>query len=77
MKAAKNAAHAINGSKQKVIAPLTEETIEPLHKIIQMPRTVENARKAAVMKKHMKLQKTIIIALSKQAFVILITSKMC
>ena len=51
LKAAKNAAHAINGSKQKVIAPLTEETIEPLHKIIQMPRTVENVRKVAVMKK--------------------------
>ena len=41
----------LRGSKQKIISPLIEETIEPLHKIIQMPRTVENGRKVAVMKK--------------------------
>lgn len=51
LKAAKKAAHAINGNKQQRITPLTKAEIAPLHKIIQMPRTVENGRKVAVMKK--------------------------
>lgn len=50
LKAAKNAAHAIKGSEQQRIAACKQETAESLHKIIHMPRTIANARKAAVMK---------------------------
>ncbi|MCM3112505.1 TldD/PmbA family protein [Lederbergia lenta] len=57
LKAAKNAAHAIKGSEQHTIAALKQEMIEPIHKIIQMPRTIENGRKAAVMKKAYEIAK--------------------
>ncbi|MBS4178884.1 TldD/PmbA family protein [Lederbergia citrea] len=57
LKAAKNAAHAIKGSGSHIVSPLVQETIHPLNKIIQMPRTVENGRKAAVMKKAYNIAK--------------------
>ncbi|MBS4219683.1 TldD/PmbA family protein [Bacillus sp. FJAT-49711] len=51
VKAAQQAAHAIKGDVRHIPATLQQETIEPLHKIIQMPQSIENARKVAVMKK--------------------------
>ncbi|MEK3889319.1 TldD/PmbA family protein [Bacillus sp. FSL K6-3431] len=57
LKAAKNAAHAIKGDGQHTITALKQETIEPLHKILQMPRTIENGRKVAVMKKAYEIAK--------------------
>ena len=49
--AAKRAALAIKGGGGGTIHPLQKETFEAIHKIAQMPQTVEHARKAAVMKK--------------------------
>src|SRR5690606_35842350 len=57
LKAAKNAAHAIKGNEQRSIASLKKETMMPLHTISQMPRTVENDRKAAVMKRAYEIAK--------------------
>ncbi|MCR2821655.1 TldD/PmbA family protein [Lederbergia panacisoli] len=51
IKAAKNAAHAIQADVRHIPAALEQETNEPLHKIIHMPQTIGNARKVAVMKK--------------------------
>ncbi|MBE1554179.1 TldD/PmbA family protein [Sporosarcina limicola] len=49
--AAKRAALAIKGGGSGTIHPLRKETFPTIHKISQMPQTVEHARKAAVMKK--------------------------
>jgi TldD protein len=49
--AAKRAALAIKGGGSGTIHPLQKETFAAIHKIAQMPQTVEHARKAAVMKK--------------------------
>lgn len=49
--AAKRAALAIKGGGSGTIHPLQKETVSAIHKIAQMPQTVEHARKAAVMKK--------------------------
>ncbi|MBS4210346.1 TldD/PmbA family protein [Bacillus sp. FJAT-50079] len=57
LKAASNAAQAIKGNGQHTIAELKQETINPLHKIIHMPRTIENERKAAVMRKAYEIAK--------------------
>ncbi|MBO1005707.1 TldD/PmbA family protein [Pseudogracilibacillus auburnensis] len=57
LKAAKNAAHAIKGNGNQSIAPLNKEIIEPLHKIILTPQSVENTRKVAVMKKAYEIAK--------------------
>lgn len=51
IKAAKNAAHAISGSERFIPSILTEETIDPLHKIAITPKSVENVRKVDVMRK--------------------------
>ncbi|MCJ8009817.1 TldD/PmbA family protein [Lederbergia wuyishanensis] len=51
IKAANNAAHAIKSEVRHIPAALQQDTITPLHKIIQMPQSVENARKVAIMKK--------------------------
>ena len=51
VKAAKRAALAIKGGGNGIIHPLQKEIIKPIHRIEQMPQTVEHARKAAVMKK--------------------------
>ncbi|MFF2752445.1 TldD/PmbA family protein [Psychrobacillus sp. NPDC058041] len=49
--AAKRAALAIKGGAQGIIHPLQKETIIPIHHIHQMPQTVEQARKVAIMRK--------------------------
>lgn len=49
--AAKRAALAIDGGSNGIILPLEKERFNPIHQIIQMPQTVEHARKVAVMKK--------------------------
>jgi len=49
--AAKRAALAIKGGANGTIHPLQKEIIQPIHTITQMPRTVEHARKVAVMRK--------------------------
>lgn len=51
LKAAKNAAHAINGSERFMPGILAEQTVNLLHKITIAPKTVENMRKVDVMKK--------------------------
>ncbi len=55
--AAKRAALAIKGGGNGTIHPLLKETITPIHKIIQMPMTVEHARKVAVMRKANEIAK--------------------
>ncbi|MBW8348841.1 TldD/PmbA family protein [Bacillus sp. IITD106] len=57
IKAAKNAAHAIQSDVRHIPTTLQQEIIEPIHKIIQMPQTIENARKVAVMKKAYDISK--------------------
>ena len=49
--AAKRAALAIKGGGNGTIHPLQKETFDPIHKIAQMPRTVEHARKVASYEK--------------------------
>ncbi|MFJ7935321.1 TldD/PmbA family protein [Sporosarcina sp. NPDC096371] len=49
--AAKRAALAIKGGGNGTIHPLLKEEYAPIHKIAQMPQTVEHARKVAVMRK--------------------------
>lgn len=49
--AAKRAAVAIKGGEQGIIHPLQKEEFIPIHKIQQMPQTVEQARKVAIMRK--------------------------
>ncbi|WP_391120961.1 TldD/PmbA family protein [Psychrobacillus sp. L3] len=49
--AAKRAALAIKGGAQGIIHPLQKGTFIPIHHIQQMPQTVEQARKVAVMRK--------------------------
>lgn len=49
--AAKRAALAIKGGGNGTIHPLLKEEFAPIHKITQMPQTVEHARKVAVMRK--------------------------
>lgn len=51
IRAAKKAALAIQGGASGTIHPLTKETFNPIHSIAQMPRTVEHAKKVAVMRK--------------------------
>ncbi|MBK3493783.1 TldD/PmbA family protein [Viridibacillus sp. YIM B01967] len=48
--AAKRAALAIKGGVTGTVHPLQKETFNPIHKISQMPQTVEHARKAAIMR---------------------------
>ncbi|CAM3190093.1 TldD/PmbA family protein [Filibacter tadaridae] len=48
--AAKRAALAIKGGGHGTIHTLQKEVCTPIHQIAQLPRTVEHARKAAVMK---------------------------
>jgi TldD protein len=49
--AARRAALAISGGGSGVIHPLLKETYPSIHTIAQMPRTVEQARKVAVLRK--------------------------
>ena len=51
LKAAKRAAHAIKAEGRHMLSALQHEQTQQLHNIIQMPRTVENNRKADYMKK--------------------------
>jgi len=48
--AAKRAALAIKGGASGTIQPLQKEIIDPIHRILKMPNTVEHARKAAIMR---------------------------
>jgi TldD protein len=57
LKAAKRAAHAIKGEGQHSLSTLQHEQTQQLHNIIQMPRTVENNRKAEYMKKASEIVK--------------------
>ncbi|WP_027964077.1 TldD/PmbA family protein [Halalkalibacillus halophilus] len=50
LKTAKNAAQAIEGEGQLKASELKSERAQQLHPILQMPQTVEKARKVAVMK---------------------------
>lgn len=49
--AAKRAALAIKDGVNGTIHPLSKEIFHPIHQIEQMPKTVEHARKVAVMRK--------------------------
>ncbi|WP_318616675.1 TldD/PmbA family protein [Sporosarcina sp. YIM B06819] len=49
--AAKRAALAIKGGGNGMLHPLLKEEFAPIHTFAQMPRTVEHARKVAVMRK--------------------------
>lgn len=49
--AAERAAHAIKGGANGTIHPLRREMFQTIHRIEQMPQTVEHARKVAVMRK--------------------------
>ena len=51
VQAAKRAALAIKGGGTGTIHPLQKEIIQPIHTITQMPKSVEHARKVAVMRK--------------------------
>ena len=51
VQAAKRAALAIKGGGMGTIHPLQKEIIQPIHTITQMPKSVEHARKVAVMRK--------------------------
>ena len=51
VQAAKRAALAIKGGGTGTIHPLQREIIQPIHSIAQMPKSVEHARKVAVMRK--------------------------
>ena len=51
VQAAKRAALAIKGGGTGTIHPLQKEIIQPIHTIAQMPKSVEHARKVAVMRK--------------------------
>ena len=51
VQAAKRAALAIKGGGTGTIHPLQREIIQPIHTIAQMPKSVEHARKVAVMRK--------------------------
>ena len=48
--AAKRAALAIKGGASGTIQPLQKEIIDPIHHILEMPNTVEHARKAAIIR---------------------------
>ena len=48
--AAKRAALAIKGGASGTIQPLQKEIIDPIHRILKMPNTVEHARKAAIIR---------------------------
>jgi TldD protein len=50
LKAAKNAAQAINGNRLIHLSPFVQETFETIHPIQLLPQDVAKSRKAAVMK---------------------------
>ena len=56
--AARRAALAIKGGGNGIIHPLQKERFDPIHHIEQMPRTVEHARKVAIMRKANEIART-------------------
>lgn len=57
IRTAQNAAHAIKGDVRYIPVTLQKEAIMPIHNILQSPRSVENKRKVAVMRKAYEIAK--------------------